>query len=292
VDRFPDAGAFAEALRVWRRNPDAGPAVAGVAATAAGGAATTPRGGEPTVYVPPRVTRPADRQPVAPAPRRPDAYRREREGQPWWMWLLALLAVILLGAIGFLAVQLFGGLGGPDESPSPTAELVTIPECEDVALPTLRSELSRLGLEVSPQEEEPSDDVEEGRVIRCDPLSGTEVEEGRSVTPIVSSGEESVEVPRLRGQTEAQAIQTLREEGLRVGEITRAPDQQIAAGSVVSSSPAAGVEVTPDSQVDLVVSEGPTPSPSPTPTPVPTPTPAPTPTPVPTLPATPAPTSG
>src|SRR5918995_417439 len=48
--RFPDAGAFAEALRVWRRDPDAVPAAA-----AAGGPrpAATPPGGEPTVYVPP-----------------------------------------------------------------------------------------------------------------------------------------------------------------------------------------------------------------------------------------------
>ncbi|HEX2883921.1 MAG TPA: protein kinase, partial [Candidatus Limnocylindria bacterium] len=66
IDRFPDAGALAEALRVWRRDPDAVPGVVPAsAATMAGAAAAapvpagTPPAGEPTVYVPPRVTRPA-----------------------------------------------------------------------------------------------------------------------------------------------------------------------------------------------------------------------------------------
>ncbi|HSK93722.1 MAG TPA: Stk1 family PASTA domain-containing Ser/Thr kinase [Candidatus Angelobacter sp.] len=291
ADRFPDAGAFAEALRVWRRNPDAGPGVAGPAAAAAAVAAT-PRGGEPTVYVPPRVTRPADRQPVAPPPRRADPYRRERDdGQPWWMWLLALLAVVLLGAIGFLAVQLLGGFGGPDPSPSPTAELVTIPDCENANLATLRQQASRLGLVVNDPEEEPSDEIDERRVIRCEPASGEQVEEGSSITPIVSAGEDSVAVPRLRGQTQQQAEVTLREAGLRLGEVTREFHPEIAAGSVISSSPAPGVDVAPNSQVDLVVSDGPSPSPtpSPTPEPTPTPTPEPTPTPAPTLPSTPDP---
>ena len=66
ADRFPDAGAMAEALRAWRRNPDVVPA--GVAAAAV--VAATPAAGEPTVYVPPRVTTPADRAPVLPPPSR------------------------------------------------------------------------------------------------------------------------------------------------------------------------------------------------------------------------------
>jgi len=290
ADRFPDAGAFAEALRVWRRNPDAGPAVAGAGATAAAAtaAASTPRAGEPTVYVPPRVTRPADRQPVAP-PRRAEPYRAERDrGQPWWIWLLALLAVVLLGAIGFLAVQLLG-LGGAEESPSPSIALVTVPDCEDVALTTLRQQAAERGLEVTDPEEEPSEDVDEGRVIRCEPESGDDVEEGSSITPIVSSGAETVAVPRLRGQTEAQALVTLDRAGLQLGSRTFEPDQTIPEGAVIRSEPAEGVDVPADSQVDLVISEGPTPSPSPTPTPTPTPVPTPEPTPVPTPEPTPSP---
>jgi serine/threonine-protein kinase len=295
ADRFPDAGAFAEALRVWRRNPDA---VTPAAAAAAGGAAvaspppaSTPPAGEPTVYVPPRVTRPSDRIPVAPPSRRVDASERDSdEGTPWWTWLLAILGVLLLGAIGFLGVQLLGGLGGPSPTPSPSAALVTVPECEDVALTSLRTQARALGLEVNTPEEEASDTVDEGRVIRCEPATGDQVDEGSAITPIVSSGAEQVAVPRLVGQTQEQAIATLERVGLSVGAISREPDPNIPEGSVIRSNPAEGVDRPRDSQVDLVISLGPTPSPTPSPTPVPTPTPTPVPTPVPTLPPTPSPT--
>jgi eukaryotic-like serine/threonine-protein kinase len=286
-DRFPDAGAFAEALRVWRRNPDAA-GVAGPAAAAAVPAAATPPAGEPTVYVPPRVTRPADRAPIAPPPRRPTApYREPDRGQPWWIWLLALLGVVLLGAIGFLAANLLSGPAEP--TPEPTAAQVTVPECEDVALTALRTQAAALDLEVR-TEQEASEDIEEGRVIRCDPVSGDLVDEGSTLVAYVSSGADEVAVPRLRGQTLDQARQTLSDAGLSVGAIDRVPDPSVPDGSVISSNPAEGVDVPSGEQVDLVISTGPTPSPTPSPTPVPTPEPTPVPTPVPTLPPTPVPT--
>jgi eukaryotic-like serine/threonine-protein kinase len=277
ADRFPDAGAMAEALRAWRRNPDA--ALVGAGAAAGAVAAATPPTGEPTVYVPPRVTTPADRAPVMPPPT-----TRRDEGQPWWMWVLALLGVLLLGAIGFLGVQL---LSGPTASPSPSIALVTVPSCDDVALTTLRSQADELGLTVE-RENVSSDEVDQGRVIRCEPASGQEVEEGQSLVAFVSSGPGEVAVPRLRGQTEQQARDTLASFDLSVGSIDREPDVSIPEGSVIRSSPAEGVDVETGSQVDLVISTGPTPSPTPSPTPTPTPVPTPTPTPAPT--PTPSPT--
>ena len=285
AERFPDAGAFAEALRVWRRHPNAAPAL-GTAAAGGAAVATTPAAGEPTVYVPPRVTRPADRAPIA-QQRRVDPYEVEDEGTPWWTWLLAVLGVVLLGTIGFLGVQLLGGFDGPSQSPEPSVAQVAIPDCEDVSLTTVRSRFIDLGLVIQ-EEPEVSDEIDEGRVIRCEPASGQEVDEGRTVIAYVSSGADSVAVPRLRGQTLDQARATLERQGLIVGNIDNEPDPNVPAGSVIRSNPAEGVDVEPDSQVDLVISTGPTPSPTPSPTPAPTPTPVPTP--VPTLPPTPSPT--
>jgi serine/threonine-protein kinase len=280
AERFPDAGAFAEALRVWRRNPDAVPPLAASLAGAA--VATTPPAGEPTVYVPPRVTRPADRIPVAPPPRRPDAYQRQRdEGQPWWMWLLAVLAVLMLGAIGFLAVQLLGGLGPSDASPTPSVGQVTVPQCDDVSLTALTAQAEELGLTVDTDDED-SDEVDEGRVIRCAPATGIQVDEGSEIIAFISSGAELVSVPGLRGQTLQQASETLREAGFLTGNVDREPDASIPDGSVIRSIPTEGVDHPSGEPVNLVVSTGPTPSPTPTPTAVPTPSPTPTPTAVPT----------
>jgi serine/threonine-protein kinase len=198
-----------------------------------------------------------------------------------------VLAVVILGAIGFLAAQLLSG--SPTPTPSASAALVTVPECEDVALTTLRTQANQLDLVIE-TEQEPSDDIEEGRVIRCEPASGQEVPEGSTLTAVVSAGSEEVAVPRLRGQTLDQARQTLADAGLSVGAVDREPDPSIPEGSVIRSDPSEGVDVAPDSQVDLVISTGPTPSPTPSPTPVPTPDPTPVPTPVPTLAPTPVPT--
>jgi serine/threonine-protein kinase len=219
---------------------------------------------------------------VAPPPRRlPPPPRDRDDGQPWWIWLLAVLAVVLLGAIGFLAAELLGD--GPEATPEPSAIQVTVPDCEDVALTTLRSQARDAGLVVE-TESEPNDDIEQGRVIRCDPASGDQVDEGSTLLVYVSSGAESVPVPRLRGQTLDQAQDTLAGVGLSVGGIDRVPDPSVPEGSVISTDPVEGVDVEPGSQVDLVLSTGPTPSPTPTPTPEPTPTPTPVPTPAPTLP--------
>ena len=88
-----------------------------------------------------------------------------------------------------------------------------------------------------------------------------------------------------------EALQLIVAEGLKVG--TEASDfsPTVAAGSVISQNPSAGIVVAPETPVDYVLSDGPkpTPSPTPTPAPTPTPTPAPTPTPPPTPTPTPAP---
>jgi serine/threonine-protein kinase len=288
--RFPDAGSFAEALRLWQRDPAAAAglvAPGGAAMAAAAGEARVPPSGEPTVYVPPPVVRPSDRAPVnvnAPPPRRPPP-PPEREGQPWWMWLLALLAVILLGAIGFLGAQILGGLT-PGSTPSPSAETFEMPNWVGDPIAQVRTEAETAGLELQ-VEREFSEDVEEGRVISTDPPAGEQVSEGDTVTAVVSRGAEQVAVPRLIGQTRAEATATLAEAGLRLGSVTQEPSSE-PEGTVLRSDPAEGVEVEPGDQVDIVLSSGPTPAPTPSPTPQPTPTPEPTPTPDPTATPTPA----
>jgi hypothetical protein len=281
-DRFPDAGSFAEALRVWQKDPAAGASAAGVAAAAGSpppAAAPIPPSGEPTVYVPPRVAMPSDRTPsgVGPPPGgTPD--EEEREGQPWWTWALALLAVLLLGLIGFLGMQILGGLG-PAATPTPSVEQVEVPNWIGDSIVAVRREAEDLGLDLEEQREA-SDDVERNRVISTSPPGGELVPEGATVTVVISSGADTVPVPSLIGQTEDQAIATLAAAGLVEGNVSSEPNA-VPDGRVIRSEPSAGIEVERGSQVDLVLSTGPTPPPTPEPTQQPTPTPPPpSPTPV------------
>jgi serine/threonine protein kinase len=283
--RYPDAGAFAEALRVWQRDPDATNAVAAAAAPM-----STPAAGEPTVYVPPRVTLPSDRAAISGMP--PDGPGGSRgappgrplqrypepsdEGQPWWIWLLAVLAVILLATIGFLGSQVIGGLSGGSPTPTPTG--LTVPNWVGDPIASVRLDAIRLHIVLDELDPEPSDTVPVDRVIRTDPEAGTPVEPGDTVQVVVSSGTEQVPVPNLIGQTRQEATDTLRSKGLELGQVTSEPSDR-PAGEVIATNPSAGVPVGVGSQVDLVLSLGPTPSPSPSPTPVPTPSPTPEPPP-------------
>src|SRR6266550_2901411 len=282
--RFPDAGSFAEALRAWSKDPTSVPAGLVGAVPAA---APLPAAGEPTVYVPPPVARPSDRAPYAGPPRQQARRVERREGQPWWIWLLALLAVLLLGIIGFLGAQILTAIG-PATSPSPSAAMVTIPtDWVGKQLAAVQADAIRLGLKPDVQREN-SDTAPNGQVIRTDPSGGASVRVGSPVTIVASSGKETVSVPRLVGQTRAEASATLANAGLQLGQVRQAFSDQ-PEGTVISSSPAQGVDVPKGDQVDIVLSKGPQPTPTPSPTPVPTPAPAPHPPPLPT--PSPAPTA-
>ncbi|MGH2357418.1 MAG: PASTA domain-containing protein, partial [Candidatus Limnocylindria bacterium] len=239
------------------------------------------------VYVPPRVSRPADRVPSAPPPSRRDAYRAPaQQGQPWWIWVLALLAIGLLGVIGFLGYQLLGGLS-PVATPSPTLAQVEVPDWEGDPLASVQLEAARLGLRLETTREN-SDTVDEDHVISQAPSPGTPVGEGSTVSLVVSSGQEQVTVPTLAGQTRDEAVRRLEAAGLNLGEVTHEPSAQ-QAETVLRSIPSAGTTVAAGSEVALVLSSGPTPEPTPSPTPTPAPTPPPTlpPTPTPTPPPAP-----
>jgi serine/threonine-protein kinase len=286
-DRFPDAGSFAEALRVWQRDPAAAAGAVGVAAAAAPSEAPTPTSGEPTVYIPPRVTMPSDRAPgrVGPPGQRPPPEAAEEAGQPWWIWLVALLAILLLGLIGYLGVQVLSNLG-PGATPSPSPAQFELPNWEGDPIAAVRRDADERGLELV-EEREASDDVDRNFVISTQPPPETLVSEGDPITVVISNGPETVPVPNLIGQNRTEANITLTTAGLTLGSVTNEPSAQ-EAGTVIRSDPAAGTDVPSGSQVNLVLSQGPTPSPSPSPTAVPTPEP----TAEPTAPPTPQPTTG
>ena len=240
AERFPDAGAFAEALRVWRRDPDA---AAPLAAGAAGAAvATTPPGGEPTVYVPPRVTRPADRVPVAPPPRRIDPYPTDvDDGQPWWIWLLALP-----GRRPARRHRLPGGAAAsagseirPPRRRRPRA-LVTVPElrgraADDRAFPAHRARAR--GRRATRRSRRPSRRTTSSAVSPAERPGGRRGQHGRSSS--CRAARSWSPSRSLSGQTLEQAQATLRDVDLRTGEIRREPHPNIPNGSVITQRSAA-----------------------------------------------------
>ncbi|HJQ29320.1 MAG TPA: Stk1 family PASTA domain-containing Ser/Thr kinase, partial [Rubrobacter sp.] len=117
-------------------------------------------------------------------------------------------------------------------------------------------QLSDAGFEVQVNEQASSLD-DDGRVISQDPGSGTRVEVGSGVTITVGTGPSSVEVPRLYGNTPAQAESILQQTGLKLGTRSQDYSNDVAEGGIFYQDPAAGQNVEPGSAVNVTVSLGP-----------------------------------
>jgi beta-lactam-binding protein with PASTA domain len=96
-----------------------------------------------------------------------------------------------------------------------------------------------------------------GTVLASNPTIGTMVDQGSAVNLTVSTGPANVRVPSLVGLTQAQAGQTLGQANLQIGVVSSLSSTTQPAGVVISSSPATGASVAPNSSVNIVVSTGP-----------------------------------
>jgi eukaryotic-like serine/threonine-protein kinase len=203
-----------------------------------------------------------------------------------WIWISAVLAVVILSLAGFLVFRFLSSTATPAASGQ-----VTVPSLIGLSFADAQTAAQNVGLHVEQAAFEPSSQAL-GSVTQQDPSAGTSVDSGTTVKVTIAIGAATTTVPDLRAKPEADALNLIAAAGLRIGTRTEAFDPLIPPQSIVSQDPAAGVAVAKDTVVNYVVSKGPEPSPSPSPTPVPTPvpTPPPTPTPAPTPAPTPPPT--
>lgn len=163
---------------------------------------------------------------------------------------------ILIGAVlaaGLLIWALFAMTNKPPADETPT--LVTIPNLENQTVENAKDVLAELNL-VPVVEEEPSQDVEAGRVIRTDPETGTEVEPGSEVTIYASLGPSEITIPTVRGMTESDAKRELEDAGLIIELVESTQDPIIERGRVTATFPAEGEIVGPGSKITLYVSDG------------------------------------
>ncbi len=104
--------------------------------------------------------------------------------------------------------------------------------------------------------EQPSDTVEAGLVIATQPVAGAELAVGELVTVVVSSGASTTVVPDVIGASTADAQAALEAVGL-TSTVEERPDNEVEAGLVLETNPAAGIEVAPGTNVTVVASTGP-----------------------------------
>jgi eukaryotic-like serine/threonine-protein kinase len=131
---------------------------------------------------------------------------------------------------------------------------VRVPSVQNLSLERAVKELSKVDLKVN-ADQEPSDRVKKGFVIRTVPREGTEVERGTRVRLFVSSGPSQVTVPDVVGIARQSAESRLSDNGLDA--VVQQQDSDRPQDEVLSQSPAVGSRVDKGSRVTIVVSKGP-----------------------------------
>jgi VWFA-related protein len=140
---------------------------------------------------------------------------------------------------------------------------VTVPNVVNQTQAAATTALTGANLVVGTVTQQPSATVLAGRVSSQNPAAGVGVPAGSTVNLVVSTGPAPppgptmVTVPNVANQTQAAATAAILGAQLVLGTVSQQSSTTVAAGSVISQSPAAGSSLATGSAVSLVVSTGP-----------------------------------
>jgi eukaryotic-like serine/threonine-protein kinase len=133
---------------------------------------------------------------------------------------------------------------------------VSVPDLHDLTPDKARQALEDVGLELGSRTEQSSSQVTRGQIISQNPSTNTKVEEGSSVDVTVSSGTKQLQVPDVVGSYVDEAIDAIWNAGF--GYAVETIQSNRPAGTVVSTDPAGGTQLDPNSKtVTIQQSSGP-----------------------------------
>ncbi|MEX2422731.1 MAG: Stk1 family PASTA domain-containing Ser/Thr kinase [Acidimicrobiia bacterium] len=142
------------------------------------------------------------------------------------------------------------------------AALEDVPFLEGLERSAAEEEIINRGFVVGDVQEEPSDDFEEGIVIRQSPRANTQQPPGTMIDLVVSTGPDSVTLDNLSGLTQRDASARLDTLGLTYVFETEFSDT-VERGRVIRTDPGPDSELPPEFEVLVVLSDGVEPIPVP-----------------------------
>ena len=128
---------------------------------------------------------------------------------------------------------------------------VTVPDVTGLSRDSAQEQLREAGLDAAVREQEA--DEPEGQVTAQDPVGGTSVNRGATVTITVSTGRPRVDVPNVLGLDPEAAAAQIRDAGLVPDRRRRTVSDPAQDGVVIDQRPAAGVELEEGRGVVIVV---------------------------------------
>lgn len=181
--------------------------------------------------------------------------------------------VVLALIVIFIIVKVFFSGGStseePENTPEPTATAVAtfVPqddeetgvELDDIKGMDKKDAIAyldglKLDLSIDTKEEE-SDEVEVGQVISTNPVAGTTINKGDSVTIIVSSGAPKIKVPDVSGYSASDAEEAVRDAGF-TPKLSYDNSDTVDIDKVIKTIPEKDTEAEKESEVVIVLSKG------------------------------------
>ena len=142
---------------------------------------------------------------------------------------------------------------------------VTVPDLRGDTIALATSKLEASHLKVGQTTVRQDSTVDPNLVLSQYPPSDERVKSGTVVDLVVSGATAQVEVPTVTGQTLDNALHTLAEHQLVVGDVQRQARAGIARDTVLQQFPQAGEMVKVNGKIDLLVSDLPPATETPTP---------------------------
>jgi beta-lactam-binding protein with PASTA domain len=133
---------------------------------------------------------------------------------------------------------------------------VLVPDLAGLTAAEAEEALGKEGLRIEQVSERYDAGVQEGHILSQEPAPGSSIKVDRKVKVIVSLGKEGLAVPELRGGAARSAQITLRQQGLRVGDLDYSYSAREDENTVIAQDPMPGTPAGKDQRVSLLVSRG------------------------------------
>jgi serine/threonine-protein kinase len=132
------------------------------------------------------------------------------------------------------------------------ARETSVPEVSGESQANATATLSAAGLKVSTVKREVAEPTA-GTVISQSPAAGAQAKPGSTVTIVVAQAPAKTAVPSVVGQSEVQAIGTLKAAGFETTTVTRTVTEESKVGTVLQQSPGAGAKLAKGQVVTLAI---------------------------------------
>lgn len=164
---------------------------------------------------------------------------------------LTILILILATQIFIFAKFFLGGPGNKEGQ-------ISAPDLYNLTLDEAQRSLDKLNLNIRVNiEDEYSNEVEKGKIISQQPMSGATLQEGDTVTLVLSKGPMKGYIPNVVGLTLGEAENILKENKLSLGNIKYEYSDTYNNGIVIAQDPKSGSENNQEwGTVNVVVSKG------------------------------------